>query len=97
MPGLSIGHGAIIGANAVVTSDVPPYAIVVGIPGRVLRYRFAVPQVEALLSSCWWDYPRETLLTLPLRNILKVLDALIGLPVPNDAYETLSLISLRKA
>lgn len=91
MPGLSVGHGAVVGANAVVTQDVPPYAIVVGIPARVLRYRFAAPQIEDLLSSRWWDYPREMLLTLPLGNILQVLDALSRHPVPEDGYQTLNL------
>ncbi len=61
MQGISIGHGAVVGAGSVVTKDVPPYAIVAGAPARVLRYRFARPLRDALLASCWWDRPDEIL------------------------------------
>src|SRR5690606_10031801 len=48
MPGVSIGDGAVVGANAVVTKDVPPYHIVAGAPARVLRPRFAEDVVRRL-------------------------------------------------
>jgi len=54
--GISIGTGAIIGAHAVVTRDVPPFAVVVGNPGRVVRYRFERDVSDALLASKWWRY-----------------------------------------
>jgi acetyltransferase-like isoleucine patch superfamily enzyme len=57
--GVTIGDGAIIGAGAVLIKDVPPYAIVGGNPGRVIRYRFTPEQVEALLEIRWWDWPDE--------------------------------------
>lgn len=56
MPGVTIGDGAIVGAGSVVTADVPPYAIVVGTPARVVRSRFADPVCADLAASAWWDY-----------------------------------------
>jgi acetyltransferase-like isoleucine patch superfamily enzyme len=53
--GVNIGHGAIVGAGAIVTRDVPAYAVVAGIPAKVLRYRFEEGIVDELLASCWWD------------------------------------------
>lgn len=57
MDGVSVGDGAIIAASAVVSHDVPPYAVVAGVPARVLRYRFDATQVERLLASQWWNKP----------------------------------------
>lgn len=61
LPGISIGTGAAIGAGAVVTKDIPPFAVVVGNPGRVLRFRFPEAVRESLLRIAWWDWPRERL------------------------------------
>lgn len=57
----SIGTGAVIGAGTVVTEDVPPFAVVVGNPGRVVHYRFSEPTIESILSSRWWETPVEEL------------------------------------
>lgn len=54
--GVTIGDGAIIGAHSVVTKDVPPFAIVVGNPGKILRYRFDDGLIERLSALAWWDY-----------------------------------------
>jgi phosphonate metabolism protein (transferase hexapeptide repeat family) len=61
LPGVSVGNGAAIGAGAVVSKDVPPYAIVVGVPGRALRYRFAPEIIAALERIAWWNWPHERL------------------------------------
>jgi acetyltransferase-like isoleucine patch superfamily enzyme len=53
LPGVSIGTGAAVGAGAVVTKDLPPFAVAVGVPVRVLRFRFA-PQIVAPLQRIAW-------------------------------------------
>lgn len=55
MDGITIGTGAVIAAGAVVTKDVPPYAIVAGVPAKILKYRFDANQIERLLESKWWE------------------------------------------
>ena len=59
--GVRIGVGAIVGAHAVVLKDVPPYAIVVGVPARVVSYRFTSHMRARLLESQWWLASRATL------------------------------------
>lgn len=57
----SIGDGAVIGAGAVVFKDVPPYAVVVGNPGRVVRYRFSAETISRLLEEKWWEQDIDSL------------------------------------
>ena len=55
----SIGDGAIIGAGAVVLEDVPPYAIAVGVPAKIKRYRYTPEMIETLLRVKWWEWSVE--------------------------------------
>ena len=50
-----IGDGAVIAAGAIVTKNVPPYAIVAGVPAKVFRYRFSIEQIAAISLSLWWE------------------------------------------
>lgn len=55
LDGVTVGNGAVIASNAVVTKDVPDYAIVAGIPAKVIRYRFEKEEISRLLNSKWWS------------------------------------------
>jgi chloramphenicol O-acetyltransferase type B len=59
--GVNIGHGAIIAAGAVVITDVPSYAIVAGIPAKLVRFRFDIDMIDKLIESKWWLMPPEFL------------------------------------
>lgn len=67
LPGTTISHGAVIGAGAAVSGTIPPYAVVSGNPGTVVKYRFEPKQIGRLLSCAWWDLPdRQINAMLPL-------------------------------
>ncbi len=61
MGGVRIGNGAIIAAHAVVTKSVPPYAIVGGIPAKIIKYRFEADIIDKLEKTSWWDLPDAVL------------------------------------
>jgi virginiamycin A acetyltransferase len=67
--GVTIGDGAVVGAGSIVTSDVPPYAIAVGSPARIARYRFSEAIIGSLLELRWWDLPISELVDLPFQDV----------------------------
>lgn len=69
LPNITIGDGAVIGSNAVVTKDIPPYAIVVGAPAKIIKYRFDEETVKQLLELKWWNYSEKFVKTLPFEDI----------------------------
>ncbi|MGB2832888.1 MAG: CatB-related O-acetyltransferase [Methylotenera sp.] len=64
LSGVTIGHGAVIANSAIVTKDVPPYAIVGGNPAKLIRWRFDEATRNALLDSKWWDWPETEVLSI---------------------------------
>jgi len=62
MPGVILRNGCAVATNAVVTKDVPPYAIVAGNPARIIKYRFDEAVIDGLQRIAWWDWPPETLM-----------------------------------
>ena len=58
-PDVTIGDGAIIGSGAIVTKDIPPYAIAVGVPAKVIKYRFPPDVITALQRIKWWNWSYE--------------------------------------
>ncbi|HEV2531686.1 CatB-related O-acetyltransferase [Phenylobacterium sp.] len=73
--GVTVGHGAVIGARSLVLHDVPPYAIVVGSPARVLRMRFDEGLAARLERAGWWDYMPDFLQNLPVEDPERFLEA----------------------
>jgi virginiamycin A acetyltransferase len=69
MPGVRVGHGAIVASGAVVVDDVPDYGIVGGNPASLIRSRFSEDDVARLLTLAWWDWPAEDI-TVHLRTIM---------------------------
>lgn len=62
--GVSVGDGAVLAMGCVVTKDVPPYAIVGGVPAKVIKYRFDVETIEKLIRTKWWELPDEIIKTI---------------------------------
>jgi acetyltransferase-like isoleucine patch superfamily enzyme len=63
MSGVKIHNGSVVGANSVVTKDIPPYAIAVGNPAKIVKYRFEERQIDALLKIKWWDWTEDRIKT----------------------------------
>lgn len=68
--GVSIGDGAVVAGQSVVTKSVPPYAVVAGNPARIVKYRFDESVIQDLLAVKWWDLPDEFVRTelMPIRH-----------------------------
>jgi virginiamycin A acetyltransferase len=77
MPGVRIGHGAIIASGAVVVADVPPYAVVGGNPAKPVKARYTEAETDLLLRAAWWDWPVD-LVTEHVRTIMSGTPADIG-------------------
>lgn len=85
LSGVTVGTGAVVAARSVVTKDVPPYAIVVGSPARIVKYRFDQDTINALLAIAWWDWPLskiEEALPLLMSSDLATFIRRYGAPQP---------------
>lgn len=92
MEGVKVGTGAIVATRAVVAHDVPPYAIVAGVPAKVVKYRHSPEVISRLLESKWWERDIEFLQGLRLDDPEAALPQLMSLGDENRAsYQRLEL------
>lgn len=78
-PGVTIGDGSVIGTKAVVTKDVPPYAVVGGVPAKIIKYRFDRHIIDRMLELKWWEFMPWQLKGAPLDNMNEFIEFLIDL------------------
>lgn len=96
LSGVTIGDGAVIGAHAVVSKDVPPYAVVIGNPARIVRYRFDAATINRLLKIRWWKWSEEkigkalpSMLTDDLTEFLATYDSVPSLSTSRNATDNI--------
>ena len=70
--GVTIGDGAVIGAGSIVTKDIPPFAIAVGCPAKVIKYRFSEETIKSILHDPWWNKD-EAFLKTNIKDFQKVI------------------------
>lgn len=95
--GVNIGNGAVLAANSLVTRHVPPYAIVGGVPAKILKHRFSLELIKKLNSSQWWNYCFSDFKDMNFENPVLFLEQLAAREVENTislwAPDTLNLPS----
>lgn len=80
LSGVTLSPGVIVGSGSVVTKDVPAFAIVVGNPAKIIRYRFPKDTIDRLMKIQWWDYDLEVLNGVNFADVELALDFLENLP-----------------
>ena len=75
--GIKIGNGAVIGAHSVVTHDVPDYAVVAGVPAKIIRYRFDHETIAKLLKTQWWKLEDDDIQKVDFSDLNKVIEEFV--------------------
>ena len=86
MAGVSVGHGAVIAAGAIINKDVEPYTIVGGVPGKPIRKRFDEQTVERLLASEWWTLKPDLFKGRDYSNVADMLDEIERIKAGEDDW-----------